>query len=47
MRESMATGRRPRAMYRARLCIHCGGPISSHGQGDDNRTAYWCPRCQV
>jgi endonuclease-8 len=46
MRESMAKGRRPRAMYRARQCPTCGGPISSRGQGDDNRTAYWCPRCQ-
>ena len=21
-------------------------PIRSRGQGDDNRTAYWCPGCQ-
>jgi endonuclease-8 len=47
MRESMAKGRRPRAMYRARRCPGCGGPISSRGQGDDNRTAYWCPACQA
>ena len=47
MRESMATGRRPRAMYRARRCPSCGGAIRSRGQGDDNRTAYWCPACQV
>jgi endonuclease VIII len=47
MRESVAKGRRPRAMYRARRCPSCGGAISSRGQGDDNRTAYWCPRCQV
>jgi endonuclease-8 len=46
MRESMAKGRRPRAMYRARHCPSCGGPVSSRGQGDDNRTAYWCPQCQ-
>ncbi len=46
MRESMAKGRRPRAIYRARQCPSCGGPVSSRGQGDDNRTAYWCPRCQ-
>ena len=25
----------------------CGGRVSSRGQGDDNRTAYWCPRCQT
>jgi endonuclease VIII len=47
MRESMATGRRPRAMYRARRCPGCGGEISSRGQGDDNRIAYWCPACQT
>jgi endonuclease-8 len=47
MRESMARGRRPHAIYRARRCLTCGGPISQRGQGDDNRTAYWCPRCQV
>jgi endonuclease-8 len=46
MRESLAKGRRPRAMYRARQCPTCGGRVSSRGQGDDNRTADWCPRCQ-
>ena len=25
----------------------CGGRIASRGQGDANRTTYWCPRCQV
>jgi endonuclease-8 len=40
--------RRPRAVYkRAGLpCPRCGTPIRSHGQGDDNRTTYWCPGCQ-
>ncbi len=40
---------RPRAVYkRAGLpCKRCGTPIRSHGQGDDNRTTYWCPGCQV
>jgi endonuclease-8 len=47
MRESMAKGRRSRTIYRARQCPSCGGPISSRGQGDDNRTAYWCPVCQT
>jgi endonuclease VIII len=31
-----------------RPCPRCG-PVSlirSRGQGDDNRTTYWCPRCQ-
>jgi endonuclease-8 len=47
MLESMAKGRRPKAIYRARRCPDCGGPVSSRGQGDDNRTAYWCARCQT
>jgi endonuclease-8 len=38
----------PRAVYRraGRPCPRCGTPIRSRGQGDDNRTAYWCPACQ-
>ena len=47
MRESMARGRRPRSIYRARRCPGCGGPVSVRAHGDDNRTAYWCPRCQA
>jgi endonuclease-8 len=49
MQISMAKGRRPRAIYRAnrRGCPSCGGPISVRGQGDANRTAYWCPACQA
>jgi endonuclease VIII len=37
-----------RAVYRraGRPCPRCGTPIRSRGQGDDNRTAYWCPVCQ-
>jgi endonuclease-8 len=37
-----------RAVYRqaGRPCPRCGTPIHSGGQGDDNRTAYWCPGCQ-
>ena len=41
--------RRPRRasarVYRraGRPCPRCGTPIRSRGQGDDNRTAYWCP----
>ena len=31
----------PRALSR------CGGPVRSRGQGDANRTTYWCPGCQV
>jgi endonuclease-8 len=29
-----------------RPCRRCGGTIRSRGQGDANRTAYWCPGCQ-
>jgi endonuclease-8 len=30
-----------------RPCPRCGELIRSRGQGDANRTAYWCPGCQV
>jgi endonuclease-8 len=45
---SMAKGRRPKAIYKAHRerCPNCGGEVLSRGQGDDNRTAFWCPRCQ-
>ena len=37
-----------RRVYRrvGRPCPRCGEPIRSRGQGDANRTAYWCPGCQ-
>ncbi|MGL6279607.1 MAG: zinc finger domain-containing protein, partial [Gaiella sp.] len=44
------TGRRPvRSVHRraGRPCRRCGTPIRAAGVGDDNRIAYWCPRCQV
>jgi endonuclease-8 len=49
MRASVAGTRPPRAAYRraGRPCPRCGTPIASRGLGDANRTAYWCPRCQV
>ena len=48
MRESLESGRERRAIYRraGRPCPRCGAPIVSRGQGDENRTAYWCPSCQ-
>jgi endonuclease VIII len=48
MRTSLEQGRAERAVYRrsGRPCPRCGGPIRSRGQGDANRTAYWCPGCQ-
>jgi endonuclease VIII len=30
-----------------RPCPSCGTAIRARGQGDDNRTTYWCPACQV
>jgi endonuclease VIII len=27
-------------------CRRCGATIRARGQGDDNRTTYWCPGCQ-
>jgi endonuclease VIII len=48
MRRSLHAERQQRAVYRAagRPCPRCRTPIRSRGQGDANRTAYWCPRCQ-
>ncbi len=48
MTVSVRKGRRPRSIYRAtrKGCPRCGGRISVRGQGDANRTAYWCERCQ-
>jgi len=28
-------------------CRRCGTTIRARGQGDDNRTTYWCPTCQA
>jgi endonuclease-8 len=46
MRSSVRSGREERRVYRRHVCPRCGGRIASRGQGDDNRTAYWCPACQ-
>jgi endonuclease-8 len=49
MREGAAAGRLPKRVYRAagRPCPRCRDTlIRSRGQGDDNRTTYWCPVCQ-
>jgi endonuclease VIII len=29
-----------------RPCPRCGTRVRAAGQGDDNRTTYWCPGCQ-
>jgi endonuclease-8 len=49
MREAVEDGRGDRAVYKraGRPCPRCGTKIRSRGQGDANRTTYWCPSCQV
>jgi endonuclease VIII len=32
--------------FAGRLCPRCGTRITARGQGDANRTTYWCPGCQ-
>ena len=48
MLEAVKSGRYPFKVYKRRqgACPRCRGRISSRGQGDANRTTYWCPRCQ-
>lgn len=50
MWESVHSGfqARPKAVYRrtGMPCLRCGATIRSRGQGDQNRTTYWCPSCQ-
>jgi endonuclease-8 len=48
MRRSLDSGLRQRAVYRqaGRPCPRCGTTITSRGQGDANRIAYWCTTCQ-
>jgi endonuclease VIII len=49
MRAAVESGRGPRPRVHARAgrpCPRCGTPISSGGQGDANRIAYWCTTCQ-
>jgi len=49
MHEAVEVGRQDRAVYKraGRPCPRCGTQIRSRGQGDGNRTTYWCPSCQV
>jgi endonuclease-8 len=50
MRASVDAGREPRKQVHGRAgrpCPRCGTPISSRGQGEANRTVYWCPVCQA
>jgi endonuclease-8 len=48
MRASVDAGHEERLIYKrtGRSCPRCGMPIRARGQGDDNRTTYWCPECQ-
>jgi endonuclease VIII len=41
-------GREPWVFERhGRPCRRCATTIRARGQGDDNRTTYWCPACQA
>jgi endonuclease VIII len=48
MRTALAGPRPPRRVYRraGRPCPRCGGRVRSAPQGDNARTAHWCPDCQ-
>lgn len=48
MRQSLEGGRQARQAYgrAGRPCRRCGALVRARGQGDDNRTAHWCPGCQ-
>jgi len=50
MQESAVTGSQNRHKHvydRAGMpCHRCGGRIRARGQGEDNRTTFWCPACQ-
>jgi endonuclease-8 len=48
MRSAVEDGREQRRKVHGRAgypCPRCGTPIRRAGQGDANRTAYWCPGC--
>jgi endonuclease-8 len=47
MRASLEGAQPGRRVYRRHVCPRCGGRIASRGQGDANRTTYWCPACQA
>lgn len=48
MRRSLEGRRERRWVYNraGRPCPRCGTRIAARGQGDDNRTAFWCSGCQ-
>ena len=51
MQASVEAGGHPRDLQvydrAGRPCPRCGAPIRARGQGDDNRTTYWCAACQA
>jgi endonuclease-8 len=49
MQAAVEHGREDRSVYRRKgqPCRRCATPILSRGQGDANRTTYWCPVCQM
>jgi endonuclease-8 len=40
-------GDAPRHVYGRPVCPRCRGRTSKRAQGDDGRTTWWCPACQV
>ncbi len=43
-----AGGRHRFAVYKHRgPCVRCRGTVHHRGQGDANRTTWWCERCQL
>ncbi|HEY2479528.1 MAG TPA: DNA-formamidopyrimidine glycosylase family protein [Solirubrobacterales bacterium] len=41
-------GRKSFSVYKHRgPCVRCRGPIQHRGQGDANRTTWWCEACQA
>jgi endonuclease VIII len=48
MEDSLERGRRRRRIYgrAGQPCPRCRTTIRARGQGDANRTTYWCPGCQ-
>lgn len=48
MLDAVKTGRHRFAVYKHRgPCGRCRGTVRHRGQGDANRTTWWCERCQV
>ncbi|MBA3301106.1 MAG: Fpg/Nei family DNA glycosylase [Thermoleophilaceae bacterium] len=51
MQKSVENHGRPRDVRifekHGRPCPRCGNSVRARGQGDENRTTYWCPGCQA